>query len=109
MFSLQSVCKGLQVIGSTKGSSFTFSFDNHLLHCLHKEYVTFVFQKHPCFFAVFCLVSKDPESVVSGVEGNVRIVGEICFKSAWHICSMAQYNCFFLHSGRHVGSMDFID
>lgn len=43
MLSLQSVCKGLQVISSTKGSSFTFSFDSHLLHYLHKEYVTFVF------------------------------------------------------------------
>lgn len=89
MLSLPSVCKGLQVIGSAKGSSFTFSFDSHLLHYLHKEYVTFVFQKHPCFFVLLDLVLKVPKSMISEVEGNVGVVGEICFKSAWYICIIA--------------------
>lgn len=64
MLSLRSVCKDLQVIGSTKGSSFTCSFGSHLLHYLQKGYVSFLFQKHPCFFAVLDLVLKDPESVI---------------------------------------------
>lgn len=46
-------------------------------------------------FASCGLVLKDSESIISGVEGNVGIVGEICFKFGWHICTMAQYNCFF--------------
>jgi len=46
----------------------------------------FVFQKHPCFFAVFGVVLKDPESTISGAEGNAGAVGETCFKSAWPIC-----------------------
>lgn len=72
-----------------------------IIHYSHKRYVTFVFQKHPCFFAVCGLVLEDPVSMISGVEGNVGIVGNISFKFAQHICSMALFNFFFLHSARH--------
>lgn len=43
VLSLQSVWKGLQMMGSTEGRSFTSSFDSHLLHHIHEEHVTFDF------------------------------------------------------------------